>query len=226
MSSNASIFISILVRPNSHTCLFILFNIKATYFFDGFNWFSNICLYKLTLNPKRDPLERRHLCITCELPFLMHGPNTSWFSNICLSKPTLNPKRDPRERRHLCITCELPFMMHGTKRKSIIPKHTRHIDIETVVVIVGAKPAGLTTSVCLNQHSIPNVILEKEDIYASLRKSTIPKHTRYIDIETVVVIVGARPTGLAISVCLNQHSIPNVILEKEDIYASLASFLS
>lgn len=42
--------------------------------------------------------------------------------------------------------------------------------METVVVIVGAGPAGLATSVCLNQHSIPNVILEKEDIYASLWK--------------------------------------------------------
>ncbi|WZY88896.1 hypothetical protein YC2023_045631 [Brassica napus] len=111
-------------------------------------------------------------------------------------------------------------------RKSTKPKHTRYIDIETVVVIVEARPAGLATSVCVNQHSIPNVILEKEDIYAFFRKPIIPKHTRYIDIETVVVIVGARPAGLATSVCLNQHSIPNVILEKEDIYASLASFLS
>ncbi|KAJ0232513.1 FAD-binding domain-containing protein [Hirschfeldia incana] len=42
--------------------------------------------------------------------------------------------------------------------------------METVVVIVGAGPAGLATSVCLNKHSIPNVILEKEDIYASLWK--------------------------------------------------------
>ncbi|CAH8332551.1 unnamed protein product [Eruca vesicaria subsp. sativa] len=42
--------------------------------------------------------------------------------------------------------------------------------METVVLIVGAGPAGLATSVCLNQHSIPNVILEKEDIYASLWK--------------------------------------------------------
>ncbi|KAL1209196.1 putative indole-3-pyruvate monooxygenase YUCCA10 [Cardamine amara subsp. amara] len=42
--------------------------------------------------------------------------------------------------------------------------------METVVVIVGAGPAGLSTSVCLNQQSIPNVILEKEDIYASLWK--------------------------------------------------------
>ncbi|KAF8052176.1 hypothetical protein N665_1594s0009 [Sinapis alba] len=42
--------------------------------------------------------------------------------------------------------------------------------METVVVIVGAGPAGLATSVCLKRHSIPNVILEKEDIYASLWK--------------------------------------------------------
>ncbi|KAJ4896565.1 putative indole-3-pyruvate monooxygenase YUCCA10 [Raphanus sativus] len=42
--------------------------------------------------------------------------------------------------------------------------------METVVLIVGAGPAGLATSVCLNQHSIPNIILEKEDIHASLWK--------------------------------------------------------
>ena len=42
--------------------------------------------------------------------------------------------------------------------------------METVLVIVGAGPAGLATSVCLNQHLISNVILEKEDIYASLGK--------------------------------------------------------
>ncbi|WZY88897.1 hypothetical protein YC2023_045632 [Brassica napus] len=98
------------------------------------------------------------------------------------------------------------------KRKSIIPKHTRYIDIETVVVIVGARPAGLATSVCLNQHSIPNVILKKEDIYASI--------CRYGDCSGELVIVGAGPAGLATSVCLNQHSIPNVILGKENINAS------
>lgn len=53
-------------------------------------------------------------------------------------------------------------------RKTIRPKTQK--DMETVVVIVGAGPAGLATSVCLNKHSIPNVILEKEDIYASLWK--------------------------------------------------------
>ncbi|KAJ0229185.1 indole-3-pyruvate monooxygenase YUCCA10 [Hirschfeldia incana] len=42
--------------------------------------------------------------------------------------------------------------------------------METLVLIVGAGPAGLATSVCLNQHSIPNIILEKEDIHASLWK--------------------------------------------------------
>ena len=42
--------------------------------------------------------------------------------------------------------------------------------METVVVIVGAGPAGLATSVYLSQHSIPNVILKKEDIYASYGK--------------------------------------------------------
>ncbi|XP_076915802.1 putative indole-3-pyruvate monooxygenase YUCCA10 [Bidens hawaiensis] len=39
---------------------------------------------------------------------------------------------------------------------------------ETVVVIVGAGPAGIATSACLNLLSIPNIVLEKEDCYASL----------------------------------------------------------
>ncbi|KAI3741996.1 hypothetical protein L1987_59675 [Smallanthus sonchifolius] len=39
---------------------------------------------------------------------------------------------------------------------------------ETVVVIVGAGPAGIATSACLNLLSIPNIVLEREDCYASL----------------------------------------------------------
>ncbi|XP_043720710.1 probable indole-3-pyruvate monooxygenase YUCCA10 [Telopea speciosissima] len=39
--------------------------------------------------------------------------------------------------------------------------------------------------------------------------------------EEVVVIVGAGPSGLAISACLNILSIPNIILEREDCSASL-----
>ncbi|XP_010549160.1 PREDICTED: probable indole-3-pyruvate monooxygenase YUCCA10 [Tarenaya hassleriana] len=42
--------------------------------------------------------------------------------------------------------------------------------MEPVVAIVGAGPAGLATSACLNRYSIPHVVLEKEDIYASLWK--------------------------------------------------------
>ncbi|XWS33161.1 hypothetical protein CRYUN_Cryun22dG0055400 [Craigia yunnanensis] len=42
--------------------------------------------------------------------------------------------------------------------------------MENVVVIVGAGPSGLATSACLSVHSIPHVILEKEDVYASLWK--------------------------------------------------------
>ena len=38
MSSHTPIFISLLVQPNSHTCLFLLFNIKATKIFDVFNF--------------------------------------------------------------------------------------------------------------------------------------------------------------------------------------------
>ncbi|XP_022774069.1 probable indole-3-pyruvate monooxygenase YUCCA10 [Durio zibethinus] len=42
--------------------------------------------------------------------------------------------------------------------------------MQKVVVIVGAGPSGLATAACLSAHSIPHVILEKEDIYASLWK--------------------------------------------------------
>ncbi|XP_021274928.1 probable indole-3-pyruvate monooxygenase YUCCA10 [Herrania umbratica] len=42
--------------------------------------------------------------------------------------------------------------------------------MENMVLIVGAGPSGLATSVCLSAHSIPHVILEREDIYASLWK--------------------------------------------------------
>ncbi|XP_076938305.1 putative indole-3-pyruvate monooxygenase YUCCA10 [Bidens hawaiensis] len=41
---------------------------------------------------------------------------------------------------------------------------------ETVVVIVGAGPAGIATLACLNLLSIPNIVLEREDCYASLWK--------------------------------------------------------
>ncbi|XP_076905886.1 putative indole-3-pyruvate monooxygenase YUCCA11 [Bidens hawaiensis] len=39
---------------------------------------------------------------------------------------------------------------------------------ETVVVIVGAGPAGIATSACLNLLSILNIVLERENCYASL----------------------------------------------------------
>ncbi|XP_076939826.1 putative indole-3-pyruvate monooxygenase YUCCA11 [Bidens hawaiensis] len=39
---------------------------------------------------------------------------------------------------------------------------------ERVVVIVGAGPAGIATSACLNLLSIPNIVFEREDCYASL----------------------------------------------------------
>ncbi|KAK8693217.1 hypothetical protein V6N13_070811 [Hibiscus sabdariffa] len=42
--------------------------------------------------------------------------------------------------------------------------------MEQVVVIVGAGPSGLATAACLSVHSIPHVILEREDVYASLWK--------------------------------------------------------
>ncbi|GAU39225.1 hypothetical protein TSUD_396720 [Trifolium subterraneum] len=42
------------------------------------------------------------------------------------------------------------------------------MEIEMPVVIVGAGPAGLATSACLNKFSIPNIVLEKDDCHASL----------------------------------------------------------
>ncbi|CAK9134805.1 unnamed protein product [Ilex paraguariensis] len=42
--------------------------------------------------------------------------------------------------------------------------------MEEVVVIVGAGPAGLATSACLNHLSISNIVLEKEDCCGSLWK--------------------------------------------------------
>ncbi|KAK9162622.1 hypothetical protein Syun_003524 [Stephania yunnanensis] len=41
---------------------------------------------------------------------------------------------------------------------------------QAVVVIVGPGPSGLATSACLNNLSIPNIILEKESFHASLWK--------------------------------------------------------
>ncbi|KAJ1384431.1 hypothetical protein SESBI_42571 [Sesbania bispinosa] len=45
--------------------------------------------------------------------------------------------------------------------------------MEVPVVIVGAGPAGIATSGCLNKLSIPNIVLERDDCHASLwRKRT------------------------------------------------------
>lgn len=44
---------------------------------------------------------------------------------------------------------------------------------ETIVLIVGAGSAGIATSACLNLKNIPNIVLEKDDSFASLwRKRT------------------------------------------------------
>ncbi|CAK7348235.1 unnamed protein product [Dovyalis caffra] len=41
---------------------------------------------------------------------------------------------------------------------------------DPVAIIVGAGPSGLATAACLNQHSIPHIVLEREDCFASLWK--------------------------------------------------------
>lgn len=41
---------------------------------------------------------------------------------------------------------------------------------ETMVLIVGAGPAGLATSACLNKMSIPNLLVEKEDCHSPMWK--------------------------------------------------------
>ncbi|OMO77850.1 Pyridine nucleotide-disulfide oxidoreductase, class-II [Corchorus capsularis] len=41
---------------------------------------------------------------------------------------------------------------------------------EPMVIIVGAGPAGLSMAACLSRHSIPYIILEREDCFASLWK--------------------------------------------------------
>lgn len=42
--------------------------------------------------------------------------------------------------------------------------------------------------------------------------------------DTMVMIVGAGPTGLATSACLNLLSIPNIVLEREDCNGSFVVF--
>lgn len=41
---------------------------------------------------------------------------------------------------------------------------------DSAVIVVGAGPSGLATSACLNVHSIPHILLEREDCSASLWK--------------------------------------------------------
>uniref|UniRef100_A0A5B7B4D4 Flavin-containing monooxygenase n=1 Tax=Davidia involucrata TaxID=16924 RepID=A0A5B7B4D4_DAVIN len=41
---------------------------------------------------------------------------------------------------------------------------------EEVAIIVGAGPSGLATAACLNRFSIPNIVFEREDCFASLWK--------------------------------------------------------
>lgn len=39
---------------------------------------------------------------------------------------------------------------------------------DTVAIVVGAGPSGLATAACLNRLSIPNIVLEREDCFASI----------------------------------------------------------
>ncbi|XP_043711014.1 probable indole-3-pyruvate monooxygenase YUCCA10 [Telopea speciosissima] len=41
---------------------------------------------------------------------------------------------------------------------------------ETVAIVVGAGPAGISTSACLNLQSIPHILLEREDCYCPIWK--------------------------------------------------------
>ncbi|XP_059660573.1 probable indole-3-pyruvate monooxygenase YUCCA10 isoform X2 [Cornus florida] len=41
---------------------------------------------------------------------------------------------------------------------------------EQVAIVVGAGPSGLATAACLNRLSIPNIVIEREDCFASLWK--------------------------------------------------------
>ncbi|KAF5196940.1 Indole-3-pyruvate monooxygenase yucca6 [Thalictrum thalictroides] len=43
-------------------------------------------------------------------------------------------------------------------------------DNAAMVIIVGAGPSGIATSACLNKFSIPNMVIEREDCFASLWK--------------------------------------------------------
>lgn len=43
-------------------------------------------------------------------------------------------------------------------------------EIKILVLIIGAGPAGLATSACLNRLNIPNIVVEREDCSASLWK--------------------------------------------------------
>ncbi|GFZ19504.1 flavin-binding monooxygenase family protein [Actinidia rufa] len=47
---------------------------------------------------------------------------------------------------------------------------------EPIAIIVGAGPSGLATSACLNRLSIPNIVLEREDCFASLWKKKSYDH--------------------------------------------------
>ncbi|WCJ34937.1 Flavin-binding monooxygenase family protein [Euphorbia peplus] len=71
-------------------------------------------------------------------------------------------------------TQDFDLMIFATGYKSVVDTWIKIFiksskeEMETTVIIVGAGPAGLATSACLNNLCIPNIIIEKETCSASL----------------------------------------------------------